>query len=57
MTAKTKAARRSCNYDTRQNVHRFRDISIISDYERGALVAGLLTAIAFGLCLVHWAVM
>ena len=53
--AKTKAARRSCNYDTRQNVHS-KDSSIISNYNRGALIAGLIIAITFGLMFVHAAV-
>lgn len=56
MTVK-KAARRSCNYDTRQNVHRHTDSPIITDYERGAFIAGMLTAIMFGICLIHAVVM
>ena len=56
MTVK-KAARRSCNYDTRQNVHGRLDSPIITDYERGAFIAGMLTAIMFGVCLIHAVVM
>ena len=56
MTTKTKAARRSCNYDTRQNVHS-KDSSIISNYNRGSLVFGVIFAITFGLMFVHSAVM
>ena len=55
MTTKTKAARRSCSYDTRQNVHS-KDSSIITDYERGSLIVGLIIAITFGLMFVHAAV-
>lgn len=54
---RTKAARRSGNYDTRQKVHGFGDKSIIADYERGALIAGLIIAVSFGLMFVHAAVM
>ena len=56
MTTK-EAARRSCNYDTRLKLStNSRDNSIITDYERGALIAGLIIAITFGLMFVHAAV-
>ena len=56
MTAK-KAARHSGNCDTRHNVHAHRDSSIITDYNHGALIAGLIIAISFGLMMIHAAVM
>ena len=39
-----------------KNVRVPEDATIVPDYERGALVAGLMTACAFGACLLHWAV-
>ena len=55
MTAK-KAARHRCsdNRASNQTVH---DNSIITDYNHGALIAGLIIAISFGLMMIHAAVM
>ena len=41
----------------RQNVRVKKDTHIVArEYERGALVAGLLMALTVGMCMVHWAV-
>ena len=49
MTTKTKAARRSCNYDTRQNVHSHKDTTIIQQqFERGSMIAAIVMALFFG---------
>lgn len=55
MTAKTKAARHCCN-NNRANVHEDNHNRIITDYERGALIAGLITAVSFGSMFIHAAV-
>lgn len=57
MTTKTKAARRSCNYDTRQNVHSHKDSSIIQQqFERGSMIAAIVMALFFGAAMLMWAV-
>lgn len=57
MTTKTKAARRSCNYDTRQNVHSRKDTAIIQQqFERGSMIAAIVMALFFGAAMLMWAV-
>ena len=57
MTTKTKAAWHRGN-DNHAKTHALsRSDSIISDYDRGALIAGLITAITFGMMMIHAAVM
>lgn len=56
--AEKKAARRSCHYPRQKTPLPRRDGDIIPrDYDRGALIAGLLTAASVGACMLHWAVM
>jgi len=56
--AEKKAARRSCHYPRQTTPLPRRDGDIIPrDYDRGALIAGLLTAASVGACMLHWAVM
>ena len=51
------AARHSGNCDTRLKLStNSKDTSIVSDYGRGALIAGLIMAVSFGLMFVHAAV-
>lgn len=57
MPEKKEAARHSGNCDTRQNVHSRGDVDIVHDFERGTMIAGILTAVSFGLMLVHAAVL
>ena len=61
MTTKTKTARHSCNYNRalcqKQATALGRSGSIVSDYERGALIAGVIVAVLFGLMFLHAAVM
>jgi hypothetical protein len=59
MTTKTKTARHSCNYNRAFGLSRPLPLvgrSIVTDYERGALIAGVLVALTFGLMFVHAAV-
>ncbi|MBQ1450368.1 MAG: hypothetical protein IIZ12_05510 [Eggerthellaceae bacterium] len=57
MTTKNKAARRSCNYDTRQNVHSDKDTAIIQQqFERGSMIAAVITSIFIGIAMLMWAV-
>jgi len=54
---KTRAARRSGNCERAKSVHTQQDTNIVhDDYGRGALIAGLITAVSFGLMFVHAAV-
>ena len=52
------AAPRSGNYCGAKEAHfeRRAEESIARDYGRGALMAGLLTAVSVGLCMVHCSV-
>jgi hypothetical protein len=52
---KTKAARSSGNY-SRANVHGHKDSPIISNFEFGSLLAGIIIAVSFGLMFIHAAV-
>ena len=55
MTTKTKAARRSCNYDTRQSSTQ--DTAIIQQqFERGSMIAAVITSIFIGIAMLMWAV-
>lgn len=57
MTTKNKAARCSCNYDTRQNVHSYKDTTIIQQqFERGSMIAAIVMALFFGAAMLMWAV-
>ena len=60
MTTKTKAALHRGNDSSamsQKSAALGRSGSIVSDYGRGTLIAGLIIAITFGLVLVHAAVM
>ena len=54
MTAKIKAALHRGNDDSAKALGRSKHI--VSDYERGALIAGLITAVSFGSLFIHAAV-
>ena len=56
MTEK-KAARHRCSDNRAKANPTVHDNSIITDYNHGALIAGLIIAISFGLMFVHAAVM
>lgn len=56
MTVKTKSARHSCNYN-RALPKQAAFWSTQGDYNTGALIAGLIIAISFGLMFIHAAVM
>ena len=51
-----RAARRVCQHGRAKENPTVHDSEIVADYGRGSLAAGLLTAIAFGTCLLRWAV-
>jgi len=56
MTTKNKAARRSCNYDTRQ-MSTAKDTTIIQQqFERGSMIAAIVMALFFGAAMLMWAV-
>ena len=56
MPEKKEAARHGGNH-ARANVHSYKDNDIVHDFERGTMIAGILTAVSFGLMLVHAAVL
>ena len=58
MTTKTKAARNSCNYAAPDTFHAWSETqNSITDFERGAFIAGIFIVLTFGFIFVHAAVM
>lgn len=52
-----KKARGSCNYRPRHVSKPERHATIVTDFDFACAVAGMLLVLAFGACMVHWAVM
>jgi len=60
MSDMKRAARHRCNDNralSQEKAAPGRCNTIITDYERGSLVFGIIFAVTFGLMMVHWAVM
>ncbi len=55
MSKKTRAARSDRHHDRANNVHSHKDKTIIAEYNRMSLIAGLLMAFTVGFCMIHWA--
>ena len=54
--AEKKVARRSCNYDTRQMSTAQDNTIIQQQFERGSMIAAVITSIFIGIAMLMWAV-